>query len=144
MKNIIVAALVSGWASISVAAELPLAVIDGVVVEEAWATTQPNGVEIYLVLNNRNTRGVWPIGIEVPGASITSVVRSDGEAFEPTLPPHAELYMQPGGVRIEVVGPFVDASVPVTVSIDDSEVTVDARVLGADELPPDHHDYDHG
>ncbi len=140
----IVAALLSGWASISVAAELPVLVIDGVAVEEAWATTHPSGVEIYLVINNRTTSGVGLISIEVPGASTTAVVRSDGGTFEPTLPPHAELYMQPGGVRIKAVGPFVEAAVPVTVSIGESEVTLDARVLGADELPPDHHDYDHG
>jgi hypothetical protein len=89
--------------------------MDDVLIEEAWARAQANGVEIYLVINNRTTSGVGPISIEVPGASITSVVRSDGGAFEPTLPPHAELYMQPGGVRVEAVGPFVGAAVPVTV-----------------------------
>jgi len=144
MKNLIVALLASGAASISVAAELPVSVIDGVVVEEAWASTQPNGVEIYLVINNRTTSGVGPISIEVPGASLTGVSRSDGGTFEPTLPPHAELYMQPGGVRIEALGLSVGAAVPVTISIGESEVTVDAEILGADELPPDHHDYDHG
>ncbi len=144
MKHLILPALVSALASTSVAAELPVLVIDGLVVEEAWARAQPSGVEIYLVINNRNATGVGPLGIEVQGASSMRVTRSDGRTFEPSLPPHSELYMQPGGVRIEAEGLPVGLAVPVTISLGGSEVLVNARMLGPDDLPPDHHDYDHG
>lgn len=143
MKNLILAALVGGWATTVFGAELPMMLVDDLMVEEAWARVKPDGVEVYLVINNRNLTGVGPLGIEVPGATMTQVVRSDGGTFEPTLPPHAELYMQPGGVRVEVTGISVGGKVPVSVSLGEARVTFNARILGAGEPPPDHHDYDH-
>lgn len=93
---------------------------------------------------DRNTTSAGPIEFEIEGAHATRVVRTSGEAFQPTLPPHAELYMQPGGVRIESVISPGGSAVPVSVSLGEAQVTVQARLLDADEVPPDHHDYLHG
>lgn len=144
MRHLISSAVLIGASTVvSVAAELPTPVIDGLVVEEAWAVPRQGGADIYLVINNRNVTGVGPIGIEVEGAASTRIVRSTGEALEPTLPPHAELYMQPEGVRIEVSGVSITTSVPVTISVGTDRVTVEAQVLQPGEKLPDHHDYVH-
>ncbi|KKB77461.1 hypothetical protein VW35_15040 [Devosia soli] len=83
MKNLILAALVGGWATTVFGAELPMMLVDDLMVEEAWARVKPDGVEVYLVINNRNLTGVGPLGIEVPGATMTQVVRSDGGPSSP-------------------------------------------------------------
>ncbi|SMQ68572.1 hypothetical protein SAMN06295905_1589 [Devosia lucknowensis] len=145
MKQALISILVSvSCMTPVVSQELPVAVVDGLLIEEAWASTGPAGTEIFLVVNNTTTTGIGPIGIEVDGASSTRVLRSDGQEFVPSLPPHAELYMQPRGVRIEAIGLPVTASIPVTVSVGEASATVEARLLGPGQPPPDHHDYRHG
>lgn len=143
MKKEILALLLNGWVVTSTGSELPVAVVDGLVIEEAWVRAQPGGAEIYLVINNRNITAVGPVQIDVPGAAATRVTRSDGKDFEPTLPPHAELYMQPDGVRVEALGLSVAESVPVRVSLGEAEIVVNATVLGIEDPLPDHHDYVH-
>lgn len=55
MKNFIIAAFLSGWGSIAVGTELPVQVVDGLLIEVAWAIAHPDGVEVFLVINNRST-----------------------------------------------------------------------------------------
>lgn len=144
MKTLLVTTIIAALVPSAIGAnELPVQVIEGLFVEEAWAISRPNGLEVFLVINNRNASSVGPIEFDVPGASSTRVLRADGEGFEPLLPAHAELYMQPEGVRLEATLVPAGSIVPVRVSVGTVGVMVDAKLLDAGEDPPDHHDYLH-
>jgi hypothetical protein len=144
MRQVLIPILISvAWTTSVVSQELPVAVVDGLLIEEAWASAGPAGTEIFLVVNNTTTTGIGPIGIQVEGASSTRVLRPDGEEFVPSLPPRSELYMQPAGVRAVAIGLQAVASIPVTVSVGEARATVEASLLDPDQSPPDHHDYVH-
>ncbi|WP_108398239.1 hypothetical protein [Devosia submarina] len=129
------------------ASELPVVIQDGVVLEEAWATSDgQGGLEVFLVINNRTLTEVGSLKVDVLGASETELRSASGAEIAPVIPARAELYMQPGGVYIlatTAVEP--GATVPVSVSVAGTAPTlIDARVLSPGEDVPDHHDYDHG
>lgn len=125
--------------------ELPVSLADDVYLEEAWARQQPDGLEIFIVVNNRQIEATGALAVSV-GGTPARIVSIRGELEQVTIPAHAELYMQPGGVTVKASG--IDAkngSVPMTVSIGNNPpVSVAVDLLPEGALPPDHHDYDHG
>ncbi|WP_375600319.1 hypothetical protein [Devosia sp. Naph2] len=125
--------------------ELPVKLADDVHLEEAWARQQPDGLEIFVVINNRQIVPMGPLAVSVGGTPAT-IVSTQGELERVTIPGHAELYMQPGGVTVKATGlRAIDGLVPVEISIgDNSPVSVQVDLLPDGARPPDHHDYDHG
>ena len=122
-----------------------------ILVEEASLVPGPAGdAALYLVINNTSATQITLTSVSSPSANGAVLVRSNGKPLNggATVPPHAELYMQPKTIHVAlsgVLGPLVAGSrFPVTLTLDggmSAEIT--ARVVTSEAELPDHHDYKH-
>lgn len=129
------------------------AAAETVVIEEAWIVPSADSnapSSAYLVINNRTALDVVVKAVTSPQIDSARLLRPSGEELTggATIPSRAELYMMPGGVRLELgktksaLAPGV--SVPLVVQLQDNRTAkVDALVLEPAATPPDHHDYVH-
>jgi len=84
-----------------------------IVVEQAWAQATGNIAAAYLVIHNKSSADDYLLAVDSPvakTAAIHDTVLTDGVAVtEPVpggldMPSHAEVIMQPGGLRIVLTG----------------------------------------
>lgn len=128
------------------AQELP-----GVLIEEAFVVPDAEGTATaYLVLNNRSEQDVTLTSVASPQAQLVQLVSARGivMANGALIPRHAELYMQPGGVRLWLQGlsaPLADGQkVQLQLTLAEGLAgTIAATVVDNATLLPDHHDYQH-
>lgn len=119
--------------------------------EEPWAKWQEDGsIAVHVVINNRTSIPVTLEDVSSSVASSVELVASDGGSTRRvvTIPIHAELYMFPDSMHVEMrdltIEPGVD-TVPLELQfLGEQRVSLDVPVLPADALPPDHQDFKHG
>ena len=84
-----------------------------IVVEQAWAQMTADRAAAYLVIHNKSSADDYLLAVDSPvakSAAIHDTVLTDGVAVtEPVpggldMPSHAEVIMQPGGLRIVLTG----------------------------------------
>lgn len=123
-----------------------------VLVEEAYVVPDadsPGDATVYVVINNRTTTEVVLTGVSSPSADRSILRNGKGEPVANgriTIPIHSELYMTPGGIRVEMSGARMPDNdrFPLVLTLDGSmKATVMARVLSSEAVIPDHHDYVH-
>lgn len=130
--------------------DTPVQVHEGIWIESPIVTEGPQGVlEAYIVINNRTDRDLVVNSISAPGVGTVQIVKPTGEAISSPLrvPHHAELYMQPGGVRIQITQdpnqtPLQSPVLMVAIGPFDP-VAVNLEFHKPGEPLPDHHDYRH-
>lgn len=121
-----------------------------VLIEQAIAvsSSQSMETEAYLVVNNATSKDAQIVGVS--GGSGTSVEFHD-RLHKPRqqgflVPVRSELYMQPGGLHIALVGArnAPGTRLPLRVTFDDRSVTeLSVPVAMAPDGIPDHHRYQH-
>lgn len=123
----------------------------GVVLESASIVPGAAGeARLFLVINNLSANPVTLTAVDSPVASEVILVRSSGEPViaGAIVPPHSELYMQPGTVHVVVRGlsaPLeVGSTFPLSLFVDGgAAVAAIARVVDDETALPDHHYYQH-
>jgi copper(I)-binding protein len=128
------------------AGELP-----DVVVEEALLVPEGGGgATLFLVINNRSDQDVVLKSVQTGLTDRIRMVGARGQEFADgiVIPSHAELYMQPRGVRIELLGLAnsleIGSKVDLSLSLAEGlSATISATVLPDIATVPDHHDYRH-
>lgn len=130
--------------------DTPVKVHDGIWVESPVLIDNDQGMlEAYIVINNRTDRDLVVSSISAPSLGSVQIVNPSGTVISSPLlvPHHSELYMQPGGIRIQI-SPNADKqasdSAVLVVGIGPFDpVAVDLKYLVSGEQLPDHHDYEH-
>ncbi|MBL8905159.1 MAG: copper chaperone PCu(A)C [Rhizobiales bacterium] len=84
-----------------------------IIVEQAWAQATGNRAVAYLVIHNKSSADDYLLAVDSPAAKTAAIhdtVLTDGVAVtEPVpggldMPSHAEVIMQPNGLRIVLTG----------------------------------------
>jgi hypothetical protein len=130
--------------------DTPVRVHEGIWIESPILVMTNQGVlEAYLVINNRTDRDLTVSSINAPDLGSVQVVNAAGSDMSSTLrvPHHSELYMQPGGVRIQISPPANAALLePVRLILGIGPydpVAIELEYLKPGTPLPDHHDYKH-
>ncbi len=130
--------------------DTPVKVQEGIWIESPILVMTNQGVlEAYLVINNRTDQDLTVSSINAPSLGSVQVVNAAGSDISSTLrvPHHSELYMQPGGVRIQISPPADAAlleSVRLILGIGPYDpVAIEFKQLDPGAQFPDHHDYVH-
>jgi copper(I)-binding protein len=123
-----------------------------VVVEEAWIipAASSSRATALLVINNPTQRDWTLLSVDSANSEQEVIMTRSGlvMATGAVIPIHSELYMTPDGMRVVLIDLKRNfepgAKEPLTLRFaDDLVATVDARVLDAGSVPPDHHDFVH-
>jgi copper(I)-binding protein len=126
-----------------------IAAANEVLIEAAAAiATSANETEVYVVINNPTTSDVQVVAAESDSAG-TAVFHDRFHTVRTAgffVPIHSELYMQPGGVHIAIMGEPLSPgmTLPLVLSFSDqSAVELTVRLVASPDQIADHHDYDH-
>jgi copper(I)-binding protein len=147
-----VLALLSAGFGLAASATASAAPPPGVIIEEAYVVlgTQSEPAVGFLVIANDGGFDATLVSVSNRAGGAGLLISASGKVMVngALIPIHSELYMTPGGVRLEFgrmaenvsVG---DSVVLVARFLDGSEIELNALVLGPEQQVPDHHDFQH-